>query len=80
MSAPVLLRALASVPTNLVDAHAAVLAGRRVHAAFVDVLCAGLPREEWRAGADEMGVDGTALAAVGTRVRGTGVGLFALFT
>lgn len=76
--ARVLLRTLARVPAELVDARAAVLAGRRV--ALVHVLLAGLSREERRAGADVDGLDGGALAAVGTRVRGTGVGLLAQFT
>lgn len=64
----VLLRALAPVAADLVDARPAVLAGRLVHGALVDVLFAGLSGEEGRAGADVVGLDGGALAAVGARV------------
>lgn len=41
-----LQRTLASVASNLIDADAAVLAGRRIGNAFVDVLFAIFPREE----------------------------------
>lgn len=66
--ARVLLRALATVAADVVDAHAAVLAGRRARIALVDVLFAGLSGEEGRAGTDVVGLNGGALAAVGTRV------------
>lgn len=66
--ARVLQRAAALVAADLVDAHSAVLAGRLAHVALVDVLLAGLSGEEGRAGADVVGLDGGALAAVGTRV------------
>lgn len=68
MLARVLLWALASVPANLIDAHTAVLAGRRACIALIDVLFAGLSREEWRAGTDVVGLNGRALAAVSTWV------------
>lgn len=63
-----LLRAVAPVAANVVDAHAVVLARRGVHVALVDVLLAGFPGEERRAGADEVRLDGGALAAIGTGV------------
>lgn len=66
--ARVLLRALASVAAYIIDAHPAVLAGRRVRVTLVDILFAGLSREEGRAGTDVNGLDGGALAAIGTRV------------
>lgn len=68
MLARVLLWALAPVPANLVDAYPAVLAGRWACIALVDVLFAGLSGEERRAGADEVGLDDRALAAVSTWV------------
>lgn len=75
----VLRRALAPVPAHLVDAHAAVPAGRRPGVTLVDVLLAVLPFEEGRAGAHVVGPDVRALAAVGARVRGAGVGDVAQF-
>lgn len=68
MLAYVLCGALASVAADIVYAHAVVLAGRRASVALVDVLFAGLSREEGRAGADIVGFDGRAVAAVGTGV------------
>lgn len=75
-----LLRTLASIAADLVDARPAVPAGRRSGVALVDVLFAGLPGEERRAGADVLEVDGGALAAVGTGVGGAGVGLVTQLT
>lgn len=60
--------ALASVAAHFVDAQAAVFAERWVDVAFVDVLFAGLPREERRAGADEEGLKQGAAATVCTWV------------
>lgn len=68
MLACVLGRALASVAANVIDAHPAVLARRRVHITLIDVLFAGLSREEGSASTDEVGLKGRALATVGTRV------------
>lgn len=76
----VLRRALAPVATNVVDAHAVVLAGRRAHVALVDILLAGLSREEGRAGADKVGLDGRAVATIGTGIWGTGISLLAQFS
>lgn len=73
-------RALAPVAPHLVDAQAAVAAGRRAGVALVDVLLAGLAREEGRAAAHVVGLDGGAAAAVGARVGGARVGLLAEFT
>lgn len=78
--ARVLGRALARVAPNLVDAKATVAAGRRGGVALVDVLFAGLAREEGRAGADVVRLDGRAAAAVGAGVGGARVGLLAQFT
>lgn len=47
---------------------------------LIDVLLAGLAIEEGGAGADVVGLEGGALPAVGTGVRGTGVCLLALLT
>lgn len=66
--ARVLGRALARVAPDLVDAQAAVLAGRRDGVALVDVLLAGLAREEGRAGADVVRLNGRAATTVGARV------------
>lgn len=63
-----LRRTLTSEAAHLVDAHAAISAGRRVRFALVDVLFAGFSAEERRAGADVAGLNGGTLAAVGTRV------------
>lgn len=64
----VLRWALAAVAADLVDAHTAVFAERRVCVALVNVLFAGLSREEGRAGAEEEGLNGGATPAVGTRI------------
>lgn len=78
--AGILLRAPAVVRPHLVHAHAAVVARRGQLGAFVDILFAGFAVEGGRTRADEGGVEGGALAAVGTRVGGTGVGDVAHFT
>lgn len=80
MLARVLLWTLASIATDLVDAQPAVLARRWVGVALVDVLLAGLSREEWCAGTCVLVVNDGALATVSTGVRGTLVPLLALFT
>lgn len=66
--ARVLLRALAPVAADLIDARPAVLAGRRAGSALVHVLFANLSGEVARAGTDVVGVYGGALAVVGARV------------
>lgn len=76
----VLGRALARVAPDLVDAQAAVPAWQRDGVALVDVLFAGLAREEGRAGADVVRLNGGAAATVGAWVRGARVGLLAQFT
>lgn len=76
----VLRRAAAAIRAHLVLTHAAVLAGWRNLGALVDVLPAGLAWEEGRAVADVVGIEGTALTAVGTRIWGTRIGLLAVFT
>lgn len=68
MFSSVLQGTLASVPANLIDAHAAVLARQGICIALVDVLFAVFPREERCAGTDVVGLKGGALAAVGTWV------------
>lgn len=72
--------ALTSVVADLVDAHPAVLAGRWLYVALVDILCAGHSSEEGRAGADVLEFNDGALSTVGTWIRGTGVGSFTLLT
>lgn len=62
----ILLRALASVATDVIDARPTILAGRRVHITLIDVLFAGLSKEERRAGTDVVGLNGGALPTVGT--------------
>lgn len=64
----VLGRALARVAPNLVDALATVLAGRWDGNALVDVLLAGLAREEGRAVADVVRLNGRAAATISARV------------
>lgn len=64
----VLWRALASVAANVIDAHPAVLAGRRARITLVDVLFAVLSYEEGCAGTDVVGLNGGALATIATRV------------
>lgn len=76
----ILLRAPAVVGPHLVHAHAAVVTRRGQLGTFVDVLFAGFAVEGRRTRADEGGVEGRALAAVGTGVGGTGVGDVAHFT
>lgn len=78
--AGVLGRAAAVVAADHVDARAAVLARWEVGVALVDVLLAGLAREEGRAGADVVRLDGRAAAVVGAGVGRAGVGVLALVT
>lgn len=78
---PCVLRGtLASVAADLVDALSTVFTTRRVAVALVDVLFAGLSEEERSACADEGGINGRAMPAVGTRIRGTRVGCCTVFT
>lgn len=67
----------AAVGADLVEAGAPVAAGRGVQAALVHVLPAGGAVEAGRAAADVGGLEGQALAAVGTGVGGAGVSLLA---
>lgn len=76
----VLYRALASVAPDIVDAHAVILAGWWAHIALIDILFAGLSWEEGRAGADVVGLDGRAVATIGTGIGGTGISLLAQFS
>lgn len=78
--ARVILRTMASIPADFIDAQAAVLAGRRACVALVDVLLAVGSREERCAGTDVLGVNDGALAPVGTWGRGTEVSEVAQFT
>lgn len=80
MLAYVVRWALTSVVADLVDAHPAVLAGRWLYVALVDILCAGHSSEEGRAGTDVLEFNDGALSTVGTWIRGTGVGSFTLLT
>lgn len=75
----VLLWALTPVATDLIDAHAAILAGRRVSVALVHILFTGLSREEGSADANILGLNGGTLSPIGTGVGGTGVSLMAHF-
>lgn len=78
---PCVLRGtLTSVAADLVDALSTVFAARRVGVALVDVLFAGLSEEERGACADERGVNGRAMPAVGTWIRSTWVGCCTVFT
>lgn len=68
------------VGPHLVHAHTAIVTRRGQLGTFVDILFAGFAVEGWWACADECGVKGRALATVGTRIGGTGVGYVAHFT
>lgn len=68
MFACVLQWALASVAADFIDADPPIFAGCRACIALVDVLFAGLSREEARAGTDVVGLERRALAAVGTGI------------
>lgn len=70
----------ALVGAHLVGAAAPILAHRRGDVALVDVLLAVGAVEAGGAAADVVRFEGHALATVGTRVGGTGVGLLAGFT
>lgn len=80
MLACVLLWTLAAVGAHLVHTRTSVLAVRGALGTFIDILLAGLTVEEGGAGTDVVGLEGGALPAVGTGVRGTGVCLLALLT
>lgn len=68
-----------AVGADLVEAGAPVAAGRGVHATLVHVLPAGGAVEAGRAAADVGGLEGQALATVGTGVGGARVRLLARF-
>lgn len=70
----------ALVGAHLVGADAPVLADGRGDVALVDVLLAVGAVEAGGAAADVVRLEGHALAPVGTRVGGTGIGLLAGFT
>lgn len=67
--------AVTLVGADLVDAGPAILADGGHPAALVQVFLARGPVEALRAPAHVAGLKGHALAAVGTWVRGTGIGL-----
>lgn len=64
----VLLRALAMVPPDLINANSTVLARRWVGVTLIDVLSAILSREERCARTDVVGLNGRALATIATWV------------
>lgn len=68
------------VGPHLVHAHTTILTGRGQLGTFIDILLAGFTMECWWTCTNECRVKGGALAAIGTRIGGTGVGNMAHFT